>query len=154
MSGSAGLAAAKRRRAGPSAVTNELPRRPSNISQPPQVSAQQSNISNTHPLIILAQHEQLLNRLQIDIEDLRNEKPVMQSSSQLDEQSIQFFKTKYETMLQELDEMNKRIIKIQAFSMEANLELLKLKRALKVDLHLKDEENGTVGLNNLSLNDS
>jgi hypothetical protein len=160
MSGSAGLAAAKRRRAGPSAVTNELPKRPSNVPpqsnypQAPQPQIQQSNISNTHPLIILAQHEQLLNRLQIDIEDLRNGKQVSQPSSQLDEQSIKFFKSKYETMLQELDEMNKRIIKIQTFSMEANLELLKLKKALKVDFHLKDDDSGSTSLNNLSLNDS
>ncbi len=108
MSGSAGLAAAKRRRAGPSAVTNEIPKRPSNLPSNQQQSQQQinqasvsPNLSNTHPLIILAQHEQQLSRLQLDIEDIRmkQERNVSTNHSQsVDEQSIQFFKSRYESM--------------------------------------------------------
>jgi hypothetical protein len=154
MSGSAGLAAAKRRRAGPSTVTNELPKRPSNLPAAPQPQVSQqappSNISNTHPLIILAQHEQHLTRLQMDVEDLRmnSERSSYQSATAVDEQSIHHFKSKYETLSQEMDEMKKLLIKIQTFSMETNLELLKMKRLLK-----KENEEEDSGLEKLSLNE-
>ncbi len=155
MSGSAGLAAAKRRRAGPSNVNNDPPKRPTNlpVAQQPQISQQNiqsppSNISNTHPLIILAQHEQHLSRLQIDVEELRmnNERSHFQPVPAIDEQSIQFYKKKYEDLTVEMDEMKKLLIKIQTFSMETNLEVLKLKKSLNKD---KDEDD--VGMNKLSL---
>ncbi len=159
MSGSAGLAAAKRRRAGPSAVTNELPKRPSNLPQQKVQHVQQQmgqvplNISNTHPLVILAQHEQHLSRLQMDVEDIRlNQERHPTSVQQVDEQSIQYFKTKYEAMSQELDEMKKLLIRIQTFSMESNLEILKVKKALKNDPRMKEEED--TGIENLSLNET
>jgi hypothetical protein len=150
MSGSAGLAAAKRRRAGPSTVINELPKRPSNLPSASQQQVSQplpqTNISNTHPLIILAQHEQHLSRLQIDLEEMKlnNERNNMQSIPKVDEQSIQFYKKKYEELTGEMDEMKKLLIKIQTFSMETNLEVLKLKKSLNND---EDE----IGLNKLSL---
>jgi hypothetical protein len=154
MSGSAGLAAAKRRRAGPSVVTNELPKRPSNIPvQKQQVSQQpsiQSNISNTHPLVLIAQHEQHLARLQMDVEELRmnNERSNFTSIPNVDEQSIQFFKSKYDSLSQEMEEMKKLLIKIQTFSMETNLELLKMKRLLK-----KENDTDESGLDRLSINE-
>jgi hypothetical protein len=167
MSGSAGLAAAKRRRAGPSAITNEAPKRPSNLPSNQQQSIQQQlvqqqsvpmNIANTHPLVILAQHEQQLSRINADIDELRNtqENTVhAKQPSNVDEQSIHFFKSKYEDMTKELDEMKKLLIKIQTFSMETNLELLKMKRILKTDTKMKDvEEPDTSGIEKLSLNET
>lgn len=170
MSGSASLASAKRRRAGPSAVTNEAPKRPTNLPsnnqqlqqqlQPQQQNNQQTlplNIANTHPLVILAQHEQLISRMTTDIEDIRlNQERSLytkSSTSEVDEQSIHFFKTRYEDMTKELDEMKKLLIKIQTFSMETNLELLKMKRILKTDNRIKDEEE-TTGIEKLSLNET
>ena len=143
MSGSASLAAAKRRRAGPS-VTNEPPKTP-NTSQTTQSGTLQ-NISNIHPLAILAKHEQLLNQLSSDIEELY--KP----TEKIDEQSIQFFKQRYDSITKEMDEMKKLLIKIQTFSMETNLELLKMKRLLKNDPRMKELEEPSI--ENLSINDN
>jgi hypothetical protein len=165
MSGSAGLAAAKRRRAGPSAIVNDVPKRPSNL--PPNLQNQQQsiqqptvplNISNTHPLVILAHHEQQISKLKTDLEDVRYNQENMSYTKQspaVDEQSIQFFKSRYETMSQEIDEMKKLLIKIQTFSMETNLEILKMKRLLKNDTKVKDvEELETTGLEKLSLSET
>ena len=164
MSGAAGLAAAKRRRAGPSFVNNELPKKPANLT--PNTKNEQSNlinqtvpnnITNSHPLVILAQHEQQLNRLNAEIEDIRentNSRPILQSSS-VDEQSIHFFKGKYEAMSKEMEEMKKVLIKIQTFSMETNLELLKMKRLLKNDHRMKESEEESISspLENLTINE-
>lgn len=151
MSGSAGLAAAKRRRAGPSStVTNEVPKKTPNIttnSNSQTVVQPSNNISNTHPLIILTQHEQQLTRIHGEIEDIRmtmDRKQVPQSVPQVDEQSVQFFKNKYETLSQEMDEMKKLLIKIQTFSMETNLELLKMKKLLRNDQRIKDTDEESV----------
>lgn len=157
MSGAAGLAAAKRRRAGPSVTTNEIPKKPQSLqSSPPQNFSQiQSGVnSNTHPLVLLLQHEQQLNKLQSDINDLRtnNNRQTVVSTSQVDEQSIQYFKAKYESLTQEMEEMKKLLIKIQTFSMESNLELIKMKRALKNDPRLKESDVDEASLENLSLN--
>jgi len=142
MSGTASLAAAKRRRAGPS-VTNEPPKNPNtSMSQ----SSTLQNISNIHPLAILAKHEQLLNKLSSDIEELY--KP----TEKIDEQSIQFFKQRYDSITKEMDEMKKLLIKIQTFSMETNLELLKMKRLLKNDPRMKELEEPSI--ENLSINDN
>ena len=141
MSGSAGLAAAKRRRAAPSPTMNEAPRRPVPDSKmaPPPVS----NIGNSHPLLILAQHEQQIQSLQRELDVCKQTKP-QSSSAVMDEQSIQHFKRQYESMSEEVQEMKKLLIKIQTFSMETNLELLKMKRLLKNDPRLKDNDEVSV----------
>lgn len=154
MSGSAGLAAAKRRRAGPS-VNNDPPRRPSNTTPQPSVSqTPPNNIQNMHPLVILALHEQQLSKINAEIDEIRsNNRPVIHENK-MDEESVHFFKSKYESLSQEMEDMKKLLIKIQTFSLESNLELLKMKRALKNDPRLKesDDDNVTTGLEQLSFN--
>lgn len=162
MSGSASLAAAKRRRAGPSVVNNEVPKRQTNnVSNNTQSinNLQTSNINsigNTHPLIILANHEQQLNilRSEIDLIHQNSEQQTLVTSSSVDEESIQFFKSRYESVIQEMEEMKKLLIKIQTFSMETNLELLKMKRLLKNDPRIKENDDENLILDNLSLNES
>lgn len=163
MSGSAGLAAAKRRRAGPS-INSEPPRQnnvhPHPIRQrtpePVQAQSHPSNtIINSHPLIILSQHEQQINKINSNIEgiyDILNKNitnPAVKSIP-TDEESVQFFKTKYEAMSREMDEMKRLLIKIQTFSMETNLELLKMKRLLKTDTRLTDNDEDTC-IDNLTI---
>lgn len=165
MSGSAGLAAAKRRRAGPS--INSEPPRQNNIqhspirqrsSDPVQAQMPPSNtIINSHPLIILSQHEQQINKINSNIEDIydtlnKNTTNKAVKSTPVDEESVHFFKTKYESMSREMDEMKRLLIKIQTFSMETNLELLKMKRLLKNDTRLTDNDED-ICIDNLTIRD-
>jgi hypothetical protein len=145
MSGSAGIAAAKRRRAGPSNTINEVPKRPSPPSAP--VPVVQAPPVNTHPLLLLSQHEQQILKIQEQLAEYRNH------SKGMDEKSIDYFRQQYENMSSEIQEMKKLLIKIQTFSMEVNLELLKMKRLLKNDPRMKEEEE-TTGLDKLKIDDN
>lgn len=147
MSGNTSLAAAKRRRAGPT-VTNDPPRRPSNIQSSNQNYNQNYNQSSNqptniqqgapiNPLMVLVQHDQIITSLQREIEDLKINDSTPQS---VDSGSIEYFKSQYETLLADVQEMKKVLIKVQTFSMETNLELLKMKRLLKNDPRLKEIE--------------
>jgi hypothetical protein len=156
MSGSAGLAAAKRRRAGPSMTTNELPRKPSNLPTPPPASVPQNLQQNTHPLALLIQHDQRISNLQEEINQLKSNN--RQVITNVDEQSIQFYKTKYDSLSQEMEEVKKLLIKIQTFSLESNLKLIKMERALKNDPRMKEitieEDNtNTIEIDRLSIHD-
>jgi hypothetical protein len=152
MSGSAGLAAAKRRRAAPSAPTNEIQRKiPSPVQEIKSPQPVSPNITNSHPLLILSHHDQQIQSLQREIEGYRQNKPPSQS---MDEQTIQYFKRQYESVSEEVQEMKKLLIKIQTFSMETNLELLKMKRLLKNDPRLKEnDENPISQMENLTMNE-
>jgi len=135
MSGASALAAAKRRRA--------VPTEPSRPSQPkvtsPQTQSQvqvqsqtqnqlQPPISAQNPLALLLQHEQKLNDLEKNMTQL---KVSDKKSEVLTPDTLQYFKTQHELMSQELQELKKVLIKVQSFSMETNLDVLKLKQTIK-----------------------
>ena len=136
MSGASALAAAKRRRAVPTE-----PIRPSQTKVPPipaqnqaqnQIQNQNQNqapISAQNPLSLLLQHEQKLNDLEKNMTQLK----ISDKKSELmTPDTLQYFKTQHELMSQELQELKKILIKVQSFSMETNLDVLKLKQTLKV----------------------
>lgn len=132
MSGASALAAAKRRRAVPTE-----PVRPSNSQKNPMPeirapTVQQNQIQTPaqNPLYLLLQHEQKLKDLETTFSNL---KMTENKSNTLTPDNLQFFKTQHELMNQELNELKKIIIKVQTFSMETNLELLKLKNQLKAN---------------------
>ena len=138
MSGASALAAAKRRRAVPTEPVR--PSQPKVTSQS-QVQNQQPNtqsqsqgqtqvpINAQNPLSLLLQHEQKLN----DLEKNMNQLKVSDKKSEiLTPDTLQYFKTQHELMSQELQELKKILIKVQSFSMETNLDVLKLKQNLKV----------------------
>ena len=46
---------------------------------------------------------------------------------------IEYFKTQYSQLIHEVAELKKLIMKVQSFSMENNLEIIQLKKALRSD---------------------
>ena len=133
MSGASALAAAKRRRAVP-----VEPVRPTSVQYnqnqlPKSVQTQPSVSSNTqppakNPLQLLIQHEQRLLDLEKGVEKLNMSE---KKTDTLTPDSLQYFKSQQELLSQEFQELKKIIIKVQTFSMETNLELLKIKKTLK-----------------------
>jgi hypothetical protein len=118
MSGTAALAAAKRRRA----VPDQKPAGDAPIvnSQPPPTP--------TNPLNVLIKHDRQITDLESRINNIKIEKPAPMST-----EDIAHFKSQYNALVEEIQELKKIIIKVQTFSMEMNIELLNLKRAVKGD---------------------
>jgi hypothetical protein len=121
MSGSAGLASARRRRAGQANPPN---------SPNKEINDRQTNIPNTapvDPLALLLKHNELIKKVFQEVAVLKSNenKPV-----ETDKESIEYFKQQYTSLLEEMKEIKKTLLKIQTFSMETNLEVMKLKRAV------------------------
>ncbi len=131
MSGASALAAAKRRRAvGTDPVKPPMNSKPSPPQlQQPQVQVQpQSAVNN--PLNILLRHEQKLVELEESLEGLQIES---KKPDTLSPDTLHFFKTQHDLLSQEIQELKKIIIKVQTFSMETNMELIRLKKSMKGD---------------------
>jgi len=147
MSGASALAAAKRRRAVPTE-----PVRPTSVAQKTQEqriqnqSIQNQSIQNQvplqnpspNPLHLLLQHEQKLKDLENSFTQI---KLTDTKSNTLTPDNLQFFKTQHDLMYQELNELKKIIIKVQTFSMETNLDVLKIKNILKLNEVNEPTEN-------------
>ena len=133
MSGASALAAAKRRRAVPTEPVRPSSSQPkSNIpaSAPTQLqNPSQNTIAVQNPLSLLIQHEQKLNDLEKNMTQL---KVADKKAEILTPDTLQYFKTQHDLMSQELQELKKIIMKVQTFSMETNLDVIKLKKSLKV----------------------
>lgn len=132
MSGASALAAAKRRRA----VPTEPVRHSSNYQKSPEpVKPIQPSVQNQiqtpaqNPLHLLLQHDQKLK----DLENSFTQIKIADKPNTLTPDSLQYFKTQHDLMHQELNELKKIIIKVQTFSMETNLEILKLKKLIKTE---------------------
>lgn len=137
MSGASALAAAKRRRAVPTdpRQSNPVQSKPNpvqpSVTQPPvQLPAQ-------NPLNLLIQHEQKLNELEKNVAQMK----VSDKSEILTPDTLQYFKKQHELMAQELQELKKILIKVQTFSMETNLDVLNLKKSLKIIDPVDSSEN-------------
>ncbi len=125
MSGTAALAAARKRRANPQ------PNVSSNSGS--NSSSNSTNVSNkvdselpkaTNPAMLLMQHNMLIQRLQKDILELKSDVKEKSNSKSNDID----YKSEYLGLLEEMKEMKKVLLKVQSFSMETNLEVMKLKR--------------------------
>lgn len=120
MSGSAGLASARKRRAGgqPS-VSNNVPNK--EVVKPP---------SNTpiDPLALLLKHNELLKKVFQEVATLKQDVAKGEKPEPENKESIEYFKQQYNNLLEEMKEIKKTLLKIQTFSMETNLEVMKLKR--------------------------
>lgn len=129
MSGASALAAAKRRRAVPAETpirSKEVPRLQtsnSSVTQSNQNQTNQTTTSAQNPLQLLLQHEQKINELQTTFSKINLDK-----SNPLTPDTLDYFKTQHEHMNREINELKKILIKVQTFSMETNLELLKMKK--------------------------
>ena len=127
MSGSAALASARKRRSAPIGLQNEIVETPK-----PQVTSQQQP---TNPAMLLMKHNQLINTLNNDmvniktqLSSIKNEKPV---DNKMDKESLDYYKSQYALLVDEMKDLKKTLLKVQSFSMETSLELMKLKRMNK-----------------------
>jgi hypothetical protein len=143
MSGASALAAAKRRRAVPTE-----PVRPTPVSQKTQEQRNQNQIiqnqapvqvqnPSPNPLHLLLQHEQKLKDLEGSFNQLKLSE---NKSNTLTPDNLIYFKTQHDLMHQELNELKKIIIKVQTFSMETNLDVLKIKKILKINESIEPNE--------------
>ena len=124
MSGSAGLASARRRRAGGQPSTN-IPNK-----QSPERKEPPPNITPMDPLALLLKHNELIKKVFQEVAALKND---VKSPEPENKESIEYFKQQYASLLDEMKEIKKTLLKIQTFSMETNLEVMKLKRAVPVE---------------------
>ena len=151
MSGTAALAAARKRRANPQ--PNQNVSNQSNQPNQPNVSnpASKMNGSNvndsipeefpkaTNPAMLLLQHNMLIQRLQKEVAQLKeNNKPKGPETD---------YKSEYLGLLEEMKEMKKVLLKVQSFSMETNLEVMKLKR------NVNESSNEKIDLSTITVND-
>jgi len=122
MSGSAGLASARRRRAGPSATVptkeNIVVEKKVETSMPP-----------TNPLAVLLKHNELIKLLNQEVAKLKEEVASLKvKPDPTNKENVEYFKQQYSSLLEEMKETKKTLLKIQTFSMETNIEVMKLKR--------------------------
>ena len=135
MSGASALAAAKRRRAAAAEPTRPTSAsKPNQIPKPnqPSVSSQgqgQAQVPSQNPLQLLLQHEQRLLDLEKGVNQL---KLTDKKTDVMTPDTLNYFKTQQELLSQEIQDLKKIIIKVQTFSMETNLEVLKIKKTLKL----------------------
>jgi hypothetical protein len=127
MSGTAALAAARKRRANPQPnITSSSNTNPGSNTNTSTILRNDTDEfpKATNPAMLLMQHNILIQRLQKEILELKSEsKETLKSKgSDID------YKSEYLGLLEEMKEMKKVLLKVQSFSMETNLEVMKLKR--------------------------
>ena len=133
MSGTAALAAARRRRAQPTG--DDLPKsRPNTaVSTPSAPSAP----TPTTPIQVLIKHDNKLNELSEDVTQLKG---LIKQKDPTNPNEIEYFKTQYSQLIHEVAELKKLIMKVQSFSMENNMEIIQLKKANKQDKEKDKQE--------------
>ena len=132
MSGTAALAAAKRRRAVPDVKPTTGPPQ-SNSSSSSNSSPSSFTQGPVNPLNVLIKHDKQLLELETKLDNIKIEKV-----EHMTQEDIAHFKTQYNSLVEEIQELKKIIIKVQTFSMEMNIELLNVKRLIKNDARLNE----------------
>lgn len=133
MSGSRALEAARRRRAG-GAYNAPPPTPPSqNSVANPTVPSQKMN-----PTMMLLSHNKILDNLQDVVSDLNErvesqEKTISDKfdSMNMDDNNIEYYRQKIESVEKHMIEMKKHVLKIQTFAMETNLQIIEMKKQMK-----------------------
>jgi hypothetical protein len=135
MSGSAGLASARRRRAGPT------PTVPTNTKENIVVEQKvESPMAPTNPLAVLLKHNELIKVLTQEVAKLKEEVANLKvKPDPTNKENVEYFKQQYSSLLEEMKETKKTLLKIQTFSMETNIEVMKLKRP-QVDISVETDE--------------
>jgi hypothetical protein len=137
MSGTAALAAARKRRATPQPNSNYSGPTPSNsvnsYSSMSPIKEEGEIPKATNPTMLLMQHNMLIQRLQKEVAELKTntDKP----KGDMD------YKTEYLGLLDEMKEMKKVLLKVQSFSMETNLDVMKLKRTVEQNQKSQQSHN-------------
>lgn len=125
MSGTAALAAARKRRANPPPNSNYTP--PSSSSSMAPIKEEEVPKA-TNPAMLLMQHNMLIQKLQKEVAELKTES---KSLKELNPKADTDYKREYLGLLEEMKEMKKVLLKVQSFSMETNLDVMKLKRTVE-----------------------
>ncbi len=119
MSGTAALAAARKRRANPQPTNQPQYQTQGQSQNQNQMSSIKEEFPKaTNPAMLLMQHNILIQKLQKEVALLKDNS----KGSETD------YKSEYLGLLEEMKEMKKVLLKVQSFSMETNLEVMKLKR--------------------------
>ena len=125
MSGTAALAAARRRRAQPSG--DDLPKsRPNSAASVSTSSAPAP--TPVSPIQVLIKHDNKLNELSEDITQLKG---LIKQKDPNNPNEIEYFKNQYSQLIHEVAELKKLIMKVQSFSMENNMEIIQLKKVVR-----------------------
>jgi hypothetical protein len=136
MSGTAALAAARRRRAQPTG--DDLPKsRPNTAVNTPPPAAP----TPVSPIQVLIKHDNKLTELSDEITQLKG---ILKQKEPTNPNDIEYFKTQYSQLIHEVAELKKLIMKVQSFSMENNMEIIQLKKATRQEkdkTDLSDEPN-------------
>ena len=161
MSGNAALASARRRRAGPSNVPPPQPKQTQRPNPPsPQNPTPQKKIN---PLTLVVQHNTMINEMKEEMTMMRKEmelfKNVNNRISKIEEQldsdlninNISFFKTKYDTIKKQLDDIKRLVVKVQTFSLETNLAVIEVKKNMNTDTLTNNESDSEHMSNVLSV---
>ena len=128
MSGSAGLASARRRRAGPSNSPNMPENNVIERNEPVNTATNAMNAMN--PLAVLLKHNELINSLMSDVKQLKEQVKLLSVKPDTNnKETVEYFKQQYSSLLEEMKDTKKTLLKIQTFSMETNIEVMKLKRS-------------------------
>ena len=135
MSGTAALAAAKRRRAVPDYKPGTSPpaQSPNTPAPMPPSSTPSFGPGPVNPLNVLIKHDKQILELENKLGNIKIDKTAPMST-----EDIAHFKTQYNSLVEEIQELKKIIIKVQTFSMEMNIELLNIKRFMKNDARLSE----------------
>ena len=127
MSGTAALAAARKRRANPPPNSNYTPpSTPSNMASIKEEEVPKA----TNPAMLLMQHNMLIQKLQKEVTELKAESKSLKDFKDFSKADTDY-KTEYLGLLEEMKEMKKVLLKVQSFSMETNLDVMKLKRTVE-----------------------
>jgi hypothetical protein len=127
MSGSAGLASARRRRAGPTATV------PTKENIVVEQKVDSPTMAPTNPLAVLLKHNELIKVLTQEVAKLKEEVASLKvKPDPANKENVEYFKQQYSSLLEEMKETKKTLLKIQTFSMETNIEVMKLKRPADV----------------------
>jgi len=129
MSGTAALAAARKRRANPQPNSPQSQNQSQNQNQ--NINGKMDSIQEEipkmgNPALLLMQHQIAIQRLQKENLELKALINDLKGSKEKDEKDN--YKNEYLGLLEEMKEMKKVLLKVQSFSMETNLEVMKLKR--------------------------
>ena len=148
MSGTAALAAARKRRATPGQNGNvqNVQNGNGNLQH---VREEFEPPKQMNPGMLLMQHNVNINKLQQELVKVQQELTSLKLNTSANVPLQDNYKSEYLGLLEEMKEMKKVLLKVQTFSMETNLEVMKLKRTVT---NSNTNEANQVNLSSITIN--
>ncbi len=148
MSGTAALAAARKRRATPQPNSGQFNQPSQNQSNSSLNTIKEEIPKATNPAMLLMQHNIFIQKLQKDVNEIKAEIKTNSDNEKAKGPEIDY-KEEYLGLLEEMKEMKKVLLKVQSFSMETNLEVMKLKRLCEKTE--KNEKNEKIDISTITV---